>query len=356
MTPSSAPAASSLAASAAATLSGHKIEGNDLTFVFDEGVYGLKGEADSVAVAGNFNEWDGAAPEWQLRDDNHDGVWTLQVSLGDRIRPGAAFAFVADGQRLQPPSGVDSNYLMPDGQGGNLLVVGGLADLLQHDEIIRRLQRKSFVDARGQALPYYLLIPSDYDSAQAYPIVIFLHGSGERGDNLAPVLPYNGAYEFMKTARERSYFMLIPQAPNGGWWDSTALAGQVLGLLDDVRGQFSIDSARIYITGLSMGAFGMFRIVSQAPEDFAAGISVAGGLRDISAASKIAEIPFLVFHGSSDSLVPVASSRDTVSALQEAGGTVKYVEYQGADHWIWNRVYTDPGVIDWLFQQKKASP
>jgi predicted peptidase len=278
------------------------------------------------------------------------------VPLGSQIREGAAFLFVADGHTLQPPSEVDPNYLLPDTVGGFLLVVGGLADLPAHDEIINRLERKSYTDAQGGRLPYFLLIPQDYGPSQVYPLVIFLHGSGERGDNLAPVLPYNGAYEFMETARRHSYFMLIPQAPTGTWWDSPDDVRLVFGLLDEARGRFSIDPNRIYITGLSMGAFGMWKIVSQEPDIFAAGISVAGGLKDVSAAPRIARIPFRMFHGSDDSLVSVAASRATVNALDKAGGSVEYVEYPGADHWIWQRVYTDPEVIDWLFEQKKASP
>jgi predicted esterase len=340
--PSVSPAASP-SEPTTANLLGYKFEGNNLTFIFDEAAYGAQGEVSSVAVAGNFNAGNS--------DDDNDGVWTLQVPAAVFIRPGAAFLFVADGQKLQPPSGIDPNYLLPDSEGGSLLVLGGLAELPVHEEIIHRLERKSYTDARGDTLPYFLLIPQGYDPSQAYPLVIFLHGSGERGDNLAPVLPYNGAYEFMETAREVSYFMLIPQAPDGTWWDSSELARLVLGLLDEARSQFSIDPARIYITGLSMGAFGMWKIVSQEPELFAAGISVAGGLRDTSAVSRIAPIPFRVYHGSDDSIVPVAASRATVDALQEAGGAVEYVEYEGADHWIWQRVYTDPEVMDWLFEQ-----
>jgi predicted esterase len=352
--PASAPTVPSSSVQTAAKLLGHQIDGTELTFVFDEGVYGLRGKVTSVAVAGNFSEWDSTNPAWRLRPDDDTGVWTLQVPLGDRMRPGAAFVFVADGRRLQPPPAVDPNYLIPDGQGGSLLVAGGLAGLPERDEIIRRLEHKTYIDPSGSSLPYYLLMPQGYDPSQSYPLVIFLHGSGERGDNLAPVLPFNGAYEFMETARDYSYFMLIPQAPDGKWWNSSELADLVLGLLDEARGSFSIDPDRIYITGLSMGAYGMWRIVSQDPEPFAAGVSVSGGLPDLSSAPGIAGIPFKVFHGSNDSLVPVDASRSTVHALEAAGGTVTYVEFPGADHWIWPRVYTDPAVIDWLFAQKKA--
>jgi predicted esterase len=353
MAPSSAPVASSPSAAEGANRLGYELDGNELAFVFDEEVYGLREEVASVAVAGNFNEWESAAPEWQLRDDDRNGVWTLRVPLGDHIRLGAAFLFVADGHKLQPPSGLDPNYVLPDGAGGFLLVLGGLADLPARDEIIRRLERRTYTDGQGEKMPYSLLIPVDYDPSQAYPLVVFLHGSGERGDSLAPVLPYNGAYEFMETARGYSYFMLIPQAPDGTWWDNPGDVRPVLGLLDEARDQFSIDPNRIYITGLSMGAFGMWKMVSEEPELFAAGISVAGGLKDLSAASEVAHIPFRVFHGSDDSLVAVAASRATVDALQEAGGAVEYVEYEGADHWIWTRTYTDPDVIDWLFAQTK---
>jgi poly(3-hydroxybutyrate) depolymerase len=345
--------ATSPSASEAGALSGYQIEGDDLTFVFDEEVYGLREEAVSVAVAGNFNEWENTAPEWQLRDDDRDGVWTLEVPLGNGIRLGAAFLFVVDGQKLQPPAGLGPNDVLPDGAGGLLLVLGGLADLPAQDEIIRRLERRSYADAQGDTMPYYLLTPADYESSKVYPLVVFLHGSGERGDSLAPVLPYNGAYEFIQTAQAYSYFMLIPQAPDGTWWDYPRDVQLVLGLLEDAREQFLIDPDRMYITGLSMGAFGMWRMVSEEPNLFAAGISVAGGLKDLSAAPAIAHIPFRVFHGTDDSLVAVTASRATVDALQEAGGAVEYVEYEGEDHWIWARVYTDSEVIDWLFAQEK---
>jgi predicted esterase len=337
-----------------AHLVGHEIEGKNVTFVFDGAVYGLEGDVVSVAVVGNFNEWADTMDEWQLRDDDNDNIWTLGLPLGNQIKIGAAFIFVADGRKLQPPSEIDENYFLPDDAGRRYLIIGGLADLSSQDKIISRLVRKSYTNAQGHTLSYHLLIPQEYDPSQVYPLVVFLHGAGERGDNIAPVLPYNGGYEFMETASKYSYFMLIPQAPRGTWWGGQKIKQLVLQLVDDTRGQFSIDPARIYITGLSMGAFGMWEMIIQEPDTFAAGISVCGGTRNTDAASQIAYIPLQVFHGSDDSVVPVEVSRTIVNALQEAGGTIRYTEYEEADHWIWERTYTNPEVIDWLFRQKKG--
>jgi predicted peptidase len=130
-------------------------------------------------------------------------------------------------------------------------------------------------------------------------------------------LPYNGAYEFMETASDYNYFMLIPQAPADTWWDAPLIEQGVVELVSATQEQFSIDTDRIYITGLSAGAFGMWAIVSDNPDIFAAGISVAGGLAAPRDLSRIAHIPFQVFHGSEDSTVPVAESRSIVEALRE---------------------------------------
>jgi len=278
----------------------------------------------------------------------------LEVATGDQIKLGTPFRFVVNGEIVQPPSGVDPNYLLPDSEGGYLLVIGGLADLPAQDAIISRLQRQVYKDAQRHELAYHLLMPEDYDPSISYPLVVFLHGAGERGDSLAPVLPYNGTYEFMETASDHTYFMLIPQAPAYTWWTDSPLKQRVVELVSATQGQFSIDPDRIYIAGLSMGAFGMWEIVSDNPDLFAAAISVCGGLSRNRDASLIAHIPFQVFHGSEDSIVPVTESRLTVEALREANANVEYTEYEGADHWIWVRTYTNPDVIEWLFDQTKS--
>jgi predicted esterase len=332
-------------------LEGHTIEGDNVTFVFDQALY-ERDEVEAVAVKGNFNDYNEETPGWQLSDDEGDGVWTLEVPLGERIKAGIPFRFVVDGMVLEPPDGVAPDFLVSDSEGGNLLVIGGLESFLANDPIASQLERRT-VDAYGGELDYYLLAPQDYDNAQSYPLVLSLHGAGERGDNPAPILPYNGAYEFMETAADYSYFMLTPQLPENRFWWEPAFKQALLALVAATQEEYSIDPARIYVTGLSLGAFGLWELVSETPDTFAAGISISSGPSGPINASKIAHIPFWLFHGTDDPIVPVSESQKLTAALEKAGGTVKYTEYQGAQHWIWVRTYTNPEVIDWLFSQVK---
>jgi predicted esterase len=334
-------------------LEGHSMEGDNVTFVFDQALYGLD-QVEAVAVKGNFNDYNAETPGWQLSDEEGDGVWTLEVPLGERIKAGTPFRFVVDGVVLEPPAGVAPDFLVSDSEGGHLLVIGGLESFLANDAIASQLERRTFVDADGGELDYYLLAPEDYDAAQPYPLVVSLHGAGERGDNPSPILPYNGAYEFMETAADYAYFMLTPQlSANRCWWEP-AIRQTLLALIAATQEEYSIDPARIYITGLSLGAFGLWDLVYEAPDTFAAGISICGGSPQPIDASRIAHIPFWLFHGTDDPFVPVSESQKLTAALEAAGGSVKYTEYPGAEHWVWVRTYTNPEVIDWLFRQGKS--
>ena len=335
---------------------GHFIEGDTLTFVFDPAFYGVE-EFESVAVRGNFNDYNADTPGWQLSDDDGGGVWTLEVPLGEGIKAGASFRFVLDGNDgivLEPPAGVDPDYLVAELEGSNLLVVGGLQSFLANDPIASQLERRTFVDEDGGELDYYLHMPQDYDAAQSYPLVMSLHGAGEHGDSPGPILPYNGAYEFMATAADYAYFMLIPQLPADRYWGEPPIKQTLLALIAATQEEYSIDPARLYIIGLGLGAFGVWDIVYEAPDIFAAGISICGGNPGITDVSRIAHIPFWLFHGSDDHYVSVWESRRLTSALEDAGGIVQYTEYEGAQTWVWVRTYTKPEVIGWLFSQVKS--
>jgi len=240
--------------------------------------------------------------------------------------------------------------------------------VVQAEEIaMEKLEALTYFDSQENSLPYRLLKPANYDPAKKYPLVLFLHGSGERGtDNHSQLFSYKGTYEFINTAHDYVYFMLIPQCPINEKW--SALDWEVLPyrmkpeptepmrllmeLIEKVMGEFSIDPARIYATGLSMGGMGTWDLVIRKPKRFAAAITVCGGY-DETKASLIKEISFQVFHGSDDPSVPVEGSRMMVKALKAVGARVEYVEYEGADHFIWGRTYTDKKVIDWLFRQSK---
>jgi predicted peptidase len=212
------------------------------------------------------------------------------------------------------------------------------------------LEKRTFTEGKNK-LPYRLLKPDDYDPKKSYPLVVFLHGAGERGDNNTAQLVH-GVAEFAKPANRKKYpcFLIAPQCPARGMWVKT---GQiVLDLIAAIQKEFSIDKKRIYLTGLSMGGYGTWDLLARRPDLFAAGIPICGG-GDEKNAKKLAKIAIWAFHGDKDVAVKVERSRNMIEAIKKAGGSPKYTEYKGVGHNSWTRTYSDPKVMEWLFEQKK---
>jgi predicted peptidase len=211
-------------------------------------------------------------------------------------------------------------------------------------------------------LPYRLMKPADYDPKQKYPLVIFLHGSGESGtDNEAQLK--HGLKPLASAEMRKQYpcFLVAPQCPDRkrGWTGRKAtkdhLAGVgpvVLKLISELEKDFSIDSKRIYLTGLSMGGSGTWDLLAREPQLFAAGVPICGS-GDPARAEKLAKIPLWVFHGDKDKAVDVDKSRKMVAAIKKAGGDPKYTEYPGVGHDSWTQSYENPELYKWLFAQKK---
>jgi predicted peptidase len=211
-----------------------------------------------------------------------------------------------------------------------------------------------------EKLNYRMMTPAKVEGKKTYPLVIFLHGAGERGDDNKAQLKH-GAAEFAKAATREKHpcFLIAPQCPAKGWWAGSfrgkSMPGSgklVLELIEKVCKEQPIDKKRIYITGLSMGGFGSWALLAEKPDLFAAGIPICGG-GDEKAAEKLAKIPIWVFHGDEDKAVKVDLSRAMVKAIEKAGGKPKYTEYKGVGHDSWTQTYRNAEVIDWLFAQKK---
>lgn len=248
-----------------------------------------------------------------------------------------------------------------------VLVVLAVAPLARAADLDKLLEKRTFKQG-GSSLPYRLLKPDGYDARKAYPLVVFLHGAGERGDNNKAQLVH-GVKNFASDEARKKYpcFLIAPQCPSRGFWSNINFRARppkmgkepappgkmVLGLIAEMRKEFKIDENRIYITGLSMGGFGSWDLMCRHPELFAAGIPICGG-GDPEAAGKIAKVPVWAFHGDRDTAVPVALTRDMVAAMKKAGGSPKYTEYKGVGHDSWTRTYADPAVMEWLFAQKKT--
>ncbi|MFM7319870.1 MAG: dienelactone hydrolase family protein [Isosphaeraceae bacterium] len=214
-------------------------------------------------------------------------------------------------------------------------------------------QPKSFKNADGKVLPYRIMLPEGYkaDDKTEYPLVLFLHGAGERGNDNAKQLVH-GAGEFAKPANRQKYpaIVVAPQCPSGSFW--TREDKNLMGLLDSVRKDYRIDARRIYVTGLSMGGFGTWSLIAATPTLFAAAAPICGG-GSTESAGKLVNLPIWVFHGDADTVVKPDLSRNMVKAIEKAGGKPKYTEYAGVGHDSWTATYANPDFIAWLFSQKK---
>ncbi len=229
------------------------------------------------------------------------------------------------------------------------------------------LAKKTFTGTGGGTLPYRLLAPESVEEGKQYPLVVFLHGAGERGsDNEAQLV--HGIVEFCRPENRKKYpcFLVAPQCPAGKKWadvdwhaETHALTKEpsepgrlVLELIAALQKEQPIDARRIYLTGLSMGGYGTWDLLCRRPDLFAAAVPVCGG-GDETQAEKIAKIPIWVFHGALDPAVKVQRSRNMVAALQKAGGRPLYTEYPDEGHASWVPAYRATAMMKWLFAQKK---
>jgi predicted peptidase len=221
--------------------------------------------------------------------------------------------------------------------------------------------------ASGDSLQYRFLFP-DNDPTRKYPLVIFLHGSGERGNDNNAQLKW-GVMNFATDENMKKYpaFVIAPQCPLNTTWSNTTRGknGEIIlqntpskpmqllvDLIKDVIKKFSVDTNRIYITGLSMGGYGTFDALQRYPTLFAAAVPVCGS-GDISKAASIKHIPIWMFGGANDPSVNPNLLYDMVNALLKAGAHPGFTQYPNVGHFSWIAAYNDPMMMEWLFSQRK---
>ncbi|MHB1036238.1 MAG: carboxylesterase family protein [Pirellulales bacterium] len=223
---------------------------------------------------------------------------------------------------------------------------------------------------KNEVFKYRLLRPESVEPGKKYPVVLFLHGAGERGADNRSQLNYLPEWMAKPENRKRfPCFLIAPQCrDNKSWaeleWNTSAkkalpgpeptdLMKVAMGMLDEVLEKCPADRARVYLTGLSMGGYGSWDIAARRPELFAAVVPVCGG-GDETKAERLAKLPIWVYHGGADPTVPVERSRRMIEAIKKTGGSPKYTELPGVGHDSWTAAYTDPkGVIPWMFEQVK---
>lgn len=210
-----------------------------------------------------------------------------------------------------------------------------------------------WVKAEHRKLPYQVFGPAELDKEARLPVVVYLHGTGERGsDNEKQIVEGPRSFVRESNFEKRPCIVIVPQCPEGEGW-SGGLGDDVIDLIEDVLKEVSIaDEDRVYITGYSMGSFGTWSILGQEPKLFAAAIPIAGG-GNAGLARDLRKIPIWTFHGDKDESCSVADTRAIVAALEKAKAPVKYTEMKGEGHGIPGKVYNDVAVHEWLFAQKR---
>lgn len=198
-------------------------------------------------------------------------------------------------------------------------------------------------------LRYLLYLPADYAQQESWPLLLFLHGAGERGADLQRV-QVHGPPKLIAEGKQFPLIVVSPQCPSGEWWQPHALAA----LLDEVAEKYKVDLDRVYVTGLSMGGYGTWSLAAFAPDRFAALVPICGG-GDARSVRRFPQVPVWVFHGAKDSVVPLSASEEMVAALRQLNNPVKFTVYPEADHDSWTQAYNDPELYQWLLEQTRAA-
>ena len=228
--------------------------------------------------------------------------------------------------------------------------------------------------SEGKVLPYRILYPENYDKSKKYPLILFLHGAGERGKDNEKQLAH-GAKLFITEENRKNFpaIIVLPQCPEESFWASTKIdrtsqpfkidfdysaeanwplvaANELVKKLSDEE---SVDKSRVYITGLSMGGMGTFESVYRYPDMYAAALPVCGGGDKVRYDKRITKTAFWVFHGAADAVVDVKLSRKMVEKLKSLKSEVKYSEYPGVNHNSWDNAFAEKDYLSWMFSHKR---
>lgn len=243
--------------------------------------------------------------------------------------------------------------------------------LAQAQDPLAAYEKNIYVSTQGDTLRYRLLRPEKMEAGKKYPLVLFLHGSGERGSDNEKQLIHGGQMWLNPVNREeRPAFVVAPQCPDGQQWaynerpqslmpdqmpiqQEPAQAMRLLRqLMDELLAMSQVDSHRVYVMGLSMGGMGTYDMAIRYPELFAAAIPICGTVNP-SRLAAARQVHFRIYHGDADPTVPVEGSRQAYRALKRAGAEVEYIEFPSMTHGSWVPAFNDPEFMKWLFRQVK---
>lgn len=204
---------------------------------------------------------------------------------------------------------------------------------------------------QGGAVPYLLYLPSEYESKGGpWPLLLFLHGRGESFGPLSLVKKW-GPPLLIDSGQSMPWIVASPQCPEKGSWSAKEQQTALVALLDALERNYRVDKNRVYLSGLSMGGYGSWRLAADHPDRFAAVAPVCGGGKPEDA-PKLKDLPIWVFHGSEDQAVPFQRSVEMVDAIKKAGGTsVRFTSLEHIGHNSWSAAYATPELYDWFNKQ-----
>jgi predicted peptidase len=206
------------------------------------------------------------------------------------------------------------------------------------------------------AANYLLFLPKDYGQKKSkrWPLILFLHGAGERGIDLSQV-KLHGPPRLVKDKPDFPFIVVSPQCPNGQFWSNDVL----LALLDEITSRYKVDESRVYLTGLSMGGFGTWSLGLAYPDRFAAIAPICGGgdsigvlLPDPQKEKALKSLPIWAFHGAKDNSVKLEESEKMVTVLKKIGNDARLTVYPQAGHDSWTETYNNPGLYEWFLQHQ----
>jgi len=233
-------------------------------------------------------------------------------------------------------------------------------------------KKERFVQGKD-TLPYRILLPKDYDDSKKYPLILFLHGSGERGNDNELQLTH-GADLFLKPEVQDEFpaIVVFPQCKENMSWNNIryntsngrpviTYSAQVTpnlhqdlleDMIEELQSNLSIDEDRLYIGGLSMGGMGTFEVVMRNPDLFAAAFAICGGANP-RIAETLSQTPFWIFHGDMDNIVPIDGSEEIYKALKKHNADVKFTVYPNVRHDSWTNAFAEPKLLPWLFSKSR---
>jgi predicted peptidase len=239
---------------------------------------------------------------------------------------------------------------------------------------VQLYEKNIYISSSGDTLPYRILFPLNYNKQKSYPLILFLHGAGERGNDNEKQLTH-GSKLFSNEINRAKFpcIVVVPQCPLKSYWASVKIdrsttpigldfnyereptppLSAAIELIKRIIKDEAVKKSRVYIMGLSMGGMGTFEAVYRNPKLFASAVPICGGGDTSRYDRRVKKTGFWIFHGDKDAVVGVNNSRQMVSRLKQLKVRVKYTEYPGVNHNSWDNAFAEPELLPWLFSHKR---